>query len=55
MKLTIVIKILMNFCSQKEKGEYVILLPFPRIERDYVLYKYAMWYVKSSTAEHVTK
>ena len=42
MQPTIVIKILMPFCSQNEKREYVILYPFPRIERDYVLYKNAM-------------
>ena len=43
MKLTRVIRILMHFCSQKEKkASMSFYFPSPRIERDYVLYKNAI-------------
>ena len=40
MKLTIVIKILLHFCSQKRMNASMsYYFPSPRNERDYVLYK----------------
>ena len=49
----IITKILMHFCSQKVKREYVILLPIPSLWERFTYYVNNIMFYVESIAEHI--